>query len=55
MSSSPVSPPGAPADRAAPRRGYGHRGVALAILLCAQLMVILDSTTRQLRQVSYLL
>ena len=44
MSSSPVSPPGAPADRAAPRRGYGHRGVALAILLCAQLMVILDAT-----------
>jgi len=44
VSSSPVSPPGAPADRAAPRRGYGHRGVALAILLCAQLMVILDAT-----------
>ena len=44
MSSSPVSPPGAPADRATPRRGYGHRGVALAVLLCAQLMVILDAT-----------
>ena len=27
-----------------PRRGYGHRGMALVILLCAQLMVILDAT-----------
>ena len=30
--------------RDAPRRGYGHRGIALIILLCAQLMVILDAT-----------
>ena len=44
MSSSPVSPPGAPADRGSARRGYGQRGVALAVLLCAQLMVILDAT-----------
>ncbi|MGO9779534.1 MAG: MFS transporter, partial [Streptosporangiaceae bacterium] len=44
MSSSPVSWPGAPARRGTPRRGYGHRGVALAVLLCAQLMVILDAT-----------
>ena len=49
MSSSPVSPAGAPARRGTPRRGTprrgdGHRGVALAVLLCAQLMVILDAT-----------
>ena len=48
MSSSPVFAPGAPPDRATdrgtPRRGYGHRGIALVILLCAQLMVILDAT-----------
>ena len=44
MSSSPVSPAGAPARRGTPRRGDGHRGVALAVLLCAQLMVILDAT-----------
>ena len=44
MSSSPVSPPGAPADRATPRRGYGHPGLVLAVMLCAQLMVVLDAT-----------
>ena len=44
MSSSPVSPAGASARRGTPRRGDGHRGVALAVLLCAQLMVILDAT-----------
>ena len=52
MSSSPADSPansrGAPRDRGKnpdkPRRGFGHRGIALAILLCAQLMVILDAT-----------
>ena len=44
MSSSPDVSPGAPPGRDAPRRGYGHRGIALIILLCAQLMVILDAT-----------
>ncbi len=44
MSSSPAFAPGAPPDRGTPRRGYGHRGIALVILLCAQLMVILDAT-----------
>ena len=44
MSSSPDVSPGAPPGRAAPRRGDGHRGIALFILLCAQLMVILDAT-----------
>ena len=44
MSSSPDVSPGAPPGRAAPRRGDGHRGIALIILLCAQLMVILDAT-----------
>ena len=44
MSSSPAFSPGAPPDRGTPRRGYGHRGIALVILLCAQLMVILDAT-----------
>jgi EmrB/QacA subfamily drug resistance transporter len=44
LSSSPALAPGAPADRGTPRRGYGHRGIALVILLCAQLMVILDAT-----------
>ncbi len=44
MSSSPDVSPGAPPGRDAPRRGYGHRGIALVILLCAQLMVILDAT-----------
>ena len=48
MSSSPAFAPGAPpdrgTDRGTPRRGYGHRGIALVILLCAQLMVILDAT-----------
>ena len=40
----PFPGPGRPLDRGTPRRGYGHRGVALAVLLCAQLMVILDAT-----------
>jgi len=44
VSSSPDVSPGAPPGRDAPRRGYGHRGIALIILLCAQLMVILDAT-----------
>ena len=44
MSSSPDVSPGAPPGRDAPRRGDGHRGIALIILLCAQLMVILDAT-----------
>ena len=35
MSSTPAS---------APRRGSGHRGIALAIMLSAQLMVVLDMT-----------
>jgi EmrB/QacA subfamily drug resistance transporter len=33
-----------PPARGTPRRGYGHRGIALAIVLSAQLMVILDAT-----------
>ena len=44
MSSSPDVSPGVLPGRDAPRRGYGHRGIALIILLCAQLMVILDAT-----------
>jgi EmrB/QacA subfamily drug resistance transporter len=44
VSSSPDVSAGAPPGRDAPRRGYGHRGIALIILLCAQLMVILDAT-----------
>jgi EmrB/QacA subfamily drug resistance transporter len=42
LSSSPLSRRAAPRD--APRRGYGHRGIALLIVLSAQLMVILDAT-----------
>ncbi len=44
MSSSPDVSPGVLPGRDAPRRGSGHRGIALIILLCAQLMVILDAT-----------
>ena len=44
MSSSPDVSPGVLPGRDAPRRGDGHRGIALIILLCAQLMVILDAT-----------
>ncbi len=44
MSSSPDVSPGVLPGPDAPRRGYGHRGIALIILLCAQLMVILDAT-----------
>jgi EmrB/QacA subfamily drug resistance transporter len=44
VSSSPDVSAGAPPGRDAPRRGHGHRGIALIILLCAQLMVILDAT-----------
>ena len=44
MSSSPDVSPGVLPGRDAPRRGYGHRGIAMIILLCAQLMVILDAT-----------
>src|SRR5208283_4973333 len=38
VSSSPDLSPGVLPGRDAPRRGYGHRGIALIILLCAQLM-----------------
>ncbi len=44
MSSSPVAQRGASRPPGAPRRGSGHRTLALIILLCAQLMVILDAT-----------
>ncbi len=44
MSSSPVPDQAVPRERGTPRRGYGHRGIALAIVLSAQLMVILDAT-----------
>ena len=44
MSSSHVAPRGASGPPGAPRRGTGRRGLALVILLCAQLMVILDAT-----------
>ena len=44
MSSSHVAPRGASGPPGAPRRGSGRRGLALVILLCAQLMVILDAT-----------
>jgi EmrB/QacA subfamily drug resistance transporter len=44
VSSSPVAPRGASGPPGAPRRGTGRRGLALVILLCAQLMVILDAT-----------
>ena len=43
-SSSPVPARAVPRERGTPRRGYGHRGIALAIVLSAQLMVILDAT-----------
>ncbi|HEY4461260.1 MAG TPA: MFS transporter [Streptosporangiaceae bacterium] len=43
-SSSPVPDRAVPPARGTPRRGYGHRGIALAIVLSAQLMVILDAT-----------
>jgi len=43
-SASPASPlPGPPAGGTT-ARGQGRRGIALAIMLCAQLMVILDAT-----------
>jgi EmrB/QacA subfamily drug resistance transporter len=44
VSSSHVAPRGASGPPGAPRRGSGRRGLALVILLCAQLMVILDAT-----------